>query len=143
MITRDQIVETAKSLVGVRFRHQGRDRNGVDCVGLLVLIGRELGYEDIKDLADYRRTPTPSVMRAFLEANLDEIPLDDLKPGDVIWMRMGGLKPRHAGVFVGKWGGEDAIVHADGRTNAVRIQYLSDFPRSWFTAGFRLREVAD
>lgn len=140
-ITRLQVIETARSFSGVRFRHQGRDRNGVDCVGLLVAVGRILDYPDILDMEGYRRTPSPSVMRSFLEANMDEIAFADALPGDAVWMRLGGLKPRHAGILIGEHAGEESLIHASA--SGVRIQPLSDFPRSWFVSAFRLRGVTD
>jgi hypothetical protein len=38
------IIETAKTYIGVPFRHQGRDRQGIDCIGLLIAVGYEYGY---------------------------------------------------------------------------------------------------
>lgn len=36
-----QIVASARSYVGVPFRHQGRSRHGLDCLGLLVCVARD------------------------------------------------------------------------------------------------------
>jgi cell wall-associated NlpC family hydrolase len=35
------IVSAARSWLGVPWRHQGRTRQGVDCAGLVVLVGRK------------------------------------------------------------------------------------------------------
>ena len=37
------IVAAARTWLGVPWRHQGRTRQGVDCAGLVVLVGRGLG----------------------------------------------------------------------------------------------------
>jgi cell wall-associated NlpC family hydrolase len=40
------IIAAARSWLGVPWRHQGRTRQGVDCAGLVVLVGRGLGLDD-------------------------------------------------------------------------------------------------
>ena len=40
VIKRREIVDAARNWVGVPYRHQGRTRNGIDCVGLLLEGGR-------------------------------------------------------------------------------------------------------
>ena len=39
----DTIAITARTYLGVRFVHQGRSIQGVDCLGLLMLVAQELG----------------------------------------------------------------------------------------------------
>ena len=39
----DAIIAAARAWLGVPWRHQGRTRQGVDCAGLVVLVGREFG----------------------------------------------------------------------------------------------------
>ena len=46
------IVAAARSWLGVPWRHQGRARQGIDCAGLVVLVGRGLGLTDY-DTAAY------------------------------------------------------------------------------------------
>lgn len=138
--TRDDICNTARQFVGCRFRHQGRNENGVDCVGLLVVVARAVGYEHITDVEAYRRTPSANTIRETLAANCDEIPLEDVRRGDILLMRMGGRKPRHAGILLSD-GDDPLFIHAV--TPAVRIQPISDFPASWFVAGFRMRGLID
>lgn len=115
----------------------------VDCVGLLVVVGRKTGYGEIHDLQDYRRTPSASELRRLLEANMDEIPIEEARRGDVYLMRLDGIKPRHTSIRITD--GPDArILHAYGPGKAGRVQI--DTVRRWrqrIVAAFRLRGVED
>lgn len=138
--TRTQIIQAARELLGVRFLHQGRDPNtGLDCVGFLVALGRRIGYPDIKDVTDYRRVPSAEVIRQTLRHNCDEIPVDEVGDGDIYLMRLGGIKPRHVSVRVP--GENPSIIHASNA--GVRIEEMTNFPLSWFVAGFRVRGLVD
>lgn len=136
--TRKQIVEAAEKFLGLRFVHQGRSaETGVDCVGLLVLIGKEIGYPEIHDVEGYRRVPRPEVIREVLAKNCDEIPLEDAKPGDFYFMRYEGRIPRHAAVIYS----EDSLLHAS--KDGVRIEPKSNFPDNWFMNAYRVRGLKD
>lgn len=145
-ITRQQIVDAALSLRTTPFRHQGRDAvTGCDCVGLLVLVGQLLDYPHIYDVEGYRRVPSADVIRQTLQANMDEIPVEEVGLGDVYLMRIGGRKPRHAAIVIStetdiEGGLEPQLIHARGLGDggAVVVEPI----RQWQTkivAGFRLR----
>lgn len=147
--TRKQIIDAAKSCAGIRFVHQGRSESGVDCVGLLVLVGKKINYPEIFDVQGYRRVPSADTIRETLRKNCDEIPIASALPGDIFLMRMGGVKPRHAAIYLGdRWSEQEddpnpepCIIHAVAPV--VKIQPLSDFPKEWFVAGFRIRNIAE
>lgn len=146
-VTRKQILEAAGSMLGLPFVHQGRSATaGVDCVGLLVVMGQLINYPEIFDVEGYRRTPSANVIRQTLEKNLDEIPLDEARVGDVFLMRTGGIKPRHAAIYFSDQSDEakgirPQILHAAPK--GVKLDAVSIFPRSWFVAAFRVRGVID
>jgi cell wall-associated NlpC family hydrolase len=59
----DTVIAEARSYVGVPFRHQGRDRRGLDCVGLVLVVGQTLGlFPRALDLARYGRLPSGELM---------------------------------------------------------------------------------
>lgn len=142
-VTRGEILAAAGSMRGLRFLHQGRDpETGVDCVGLLVVMGRMIGYPWLQDAEGYRRTPSADTIRRTLEANCDEIPLGEARPGDIFLMRMGGIKPRHCSLLWSEGEGVRAeIIHAS--RDGVRVQPKCDYPKEWYVAAFRVRGVAD
>ena len=146
-ITRNEILNSASSLLGTPFVHQGRDATtGVDCVGLLVVMGRLIAYPQIIDVEAYRRIPSSTVIKETLQKNLDEIPIEDARPADIFLMRQGGLLARHAAIYFSdeldiERGIEPMLLHAvkDG----VKLEPFSNFPKSFFVSAFRLRGVID
>jgi cell wall-associated NlpC family hydrolase len=141
MYTRRQIVEAAEKFLGLRFVHQGRSaETGIDCVGLLVLIGREIGYPEIHDVEGYRRIPRPEVIRDVLARNCDEIAISDAREGDFYFMRYGGRIPRHAAV-IHSMHPEQKLIHASN--DGVRIEPMSNFPSNWIVGAYRVRELMD
>lgn len=55
-MTNQAFIAAARAWVGVPWVHQGRNRAGIDCVGLVVLSARACGL-DVPLLADYSRRP--------------------------------------------------------------------------------------
>ena len=98
MITRDQIVETARSYLGVRFARSGRDRNrGIDCVGLLTLVGRDLGL-DIKDIINYDFEPRPDEFLRIIRTQTNPVPMGVFRPGTVVLLKQ-SIYPMHCGIL--------------------------------------------
>ena len=52
----DDVVAEARKWLGVKWQHQGRGRAGIDCAGLVVRVGQDLGLT-IADKVGYKRTP--------------------------------------------------------------------------------------
>lgn len=96
MITRDDIVNEARGWVGVRWKHQGRSRAGIDCAGLIVNVGNELKLTNY-DTNDYSRLPDPTVFVDKFERNLDVGDINNILPGDVLVFRQLQF-PCHTGI---------------------------------------------
>lgn len=113
-VTPDSIVLAARSYLGTPFRHQGRlKRVGVDCVGLLVGVARELGiWGDSIDHTAYRRREDGTILMEMLETHLVIKSLDDpLRPGDILAMRHS--VPQHVAIVSEAFpNGEFQIIHA-------------------------------
>ena len=82
-VTPDMIVAEARTWLGVLWRHQGRTRAGIDCVGLLVCVARALGLSDYDSTGYGRHAQGQSFVRHF-QANMDGIALAAARPGDVL-----------------------------------------------------------
>lgn len=96
---------------GVRFRHQGRSRRGVDCAGLLLASMAAIG-RPIADLPAYGREPLGDGLRAMLVANLGEpVPKAGMRPGDVVLMKFRG-EPSHVGLIGDYAHGGCSLIHA-------------------------------
>lgn len=94
-----RVVEAALTYRGVPFRHLGRDRQGVDCIGLLLAAARDCGFSEYDDVP-YGRVVDPARLRRELGRFCDERPAEtDLQIGDVLLFRMAG-NPQHVGIVV-------------------------------------------
>lgn len=99
IVTPDDVVAEARRWVGVPFRHQGRDRNGVDCVGLPIIICKKFnllpaGFEAV----GYSRLPTGEIVSRIQDhCSLLDRPI----AGCLIVIAWGKLAA-HVGVFTGE-----------------------------------------
>lgn len=87
-------VAAARSYVGVPWRHLGRSRNGLDCIGLVLLAARNVG-RDLPDPAPYAREPQGTRLLDGILAHATRIA--EIAPGDVLLFRM-GLYGGHVGI---------------------------------------------
>ena len=117
-VTRSEIVQAARSMLGTPWKHQGRSRKSVDCVGLVYLIAKELGIAppDL-EFPTYRRQPDGSV-GSYFDRYMDRIPQSQMKAGSVMLHSFMG-SPFHASVVVDPVAG--AIIHATASKRAVVI----------------------
>lgn len=107
-MTRDDIVKAARSHIGTTFLHQGRTRAGMDCIGLVLNVGWELGFLPREyDVQGYSRIPDG---RLFAECDrmLKRIPAPAY--GGVLVMRF-DIEPQHL-AFVGEYDGHPTVIHA-------------------------------
>lgn len=107
------VLAAARALVGTPWRHLGRSPAGIDCIGLVLLAGRGAGIT-LPDPAPYAREPSSQALREGLAAQLDQVPLDALLPGDVLAFNV-GLYAAHVGIF---------SIHPDYNVAAVVHAYL-------------------
>jgi cell wall-associated NlpC family hydrolase len=114
-MTPEQIVvmlAEARSYVAqsVRFRHQGRSRNGVDCAGLVYVSLSAAGRPPI-DMPAYGREPLGGRLSAHLAMNFESIDKADIQPGDIVLMRFQG-EPCHLAILGDYLYGGLSLIHA-------------------------------
>ena len=91
-------MDPARSYLGVRFARSGRDRNrGIDCVGLLTLVGRDLGL-DIQDIINYNFEPQPDVFLNIIRSQSNPVPMGAFKPACIVILRQ-SIYPMHCGII--------------------------------------------
>lgn len=78
MITPQEVVTLGRSLVGTPYRHQGRTRQSVDCIGLIVLVSRELGLLDAERFIPANYSPRPR--DGLLEKYVREVCIEIAQP---------------------------------------------------------------
>ena len=117
---KNNIVECAREQLDIPYLHQGRNINGIDCVGLIYRVGLLCGYK-IEYPQGYEQVPNPEFLYEGLEANL--VRVDDHRkpsPGGILVIRF-GVDPQHLAIFTGS-----TIIHAYERAGKVVEQNYSD-----------------
>jgi cell wall-associated NlpC family hydrolase len=113
--------------VGLPFKSLGRERDGVDCWGLVHLVYREqLGREVPSYSADYADAfdleEVAALVRGEMISRWREVPRGAERIGDVILLRLRG-QPSHTGIVVdteaaGRW-----FLHARERVHSCLERY--------------------
>lgn len=140
MVPRYRIIETARSYLGTPFHHQGRVKGvGVDCVGLLVGVGRELGLQ-VHDYKGYSRRPDGVTLKRELAKSLDVVEGGanaEAVLGDVLvfWILRPDL-PTHAAILTDK-----GMIHTYADVGKVVEHWMDGTWRERLDSVYRFRNV--
>ncbi|HEY8508838.1 MAG TPA: C40 family peptidase [Steroidobacteraceae bacterium] len=116
-----QLVGIATQLIGSPYRYGGTGPREFDCSGLVHFSHEKLGIPVPRTAADQRRAA-----RA--------VPLNDLRPGDLVFFRIASRKVDHVGIYAGN----GRFIHAPGRGKVVSYAWLEDpYYRSRFVGAGR------
>jgi cell wall-associated NlpC family hydrolase len=113
---REQAVNEARGWIGVPFRHQGRTRAGIDCVGLLVCVGRAMGLPAY-DVTGYSRRAQGMGFIEHFRANLEEVAPAAAQAGDVV-VFVETVYPCHTGILSERHGALH-LIHAHAPRRVV------------------------
>lgn len=103
MITGADILAEARTWTGTPFHHQGRLKGvGVDCLGLVVGVGRSLGLSQA-DGTGYPRQPDGRALLAGMDAAYQRLVLGRQKPGDILVFRI-RMAPQHLALLTEQGG---------------------------------------
>ena len=121
--------QIAMRYLGVPFAHCGRSRRGLDCVGLMVLVGLEWGI-DVQDSPYYGREPARNnnsfQLRDYLERYLGPPVERPYGVNDVVLMK---LRPRFAPAHVGIVAPHEhglGLIHSYGAIGKVVLQRIDE-----------------
>ncbi|MDT0635106.1 hypothetical protein [Spectribacter hydrogenoxidans] len=115
----DAIVTAALAWEGTPYRHLGRTRRAIDCAGLIILVGREVGaFAPDFDVRNYPRDPSGRLRMVMLSSGMlpvrtlghsEDCRRDELLPGEVLVMRGNGsaILDSHLAIWTGRH-----VVHA-------------------------------
>lgn len=126
MINRLDIVRVARSYLGTRFLRGGRDHKGIDCVGLLVMVGREVGL-DLKDTTAYNFNPNIPLMQEFVFDQSERRPFRPLKNGYLAILKQ-SVFPMHTGIITVDQG-ETTIINANMKARSVIEQTIAEWDK--------------
>lgn len=133
------MIDAAKAYLGVPFRHQGRNRIGLDCAGLFVCVMRDCGHE-YSDAKGYPRNPHDGQLEAQMDAQpaLERIPAAEAQAGDWLCMRI-KTAPQHLALHAGFIDGIPYIVHASEEHGGVVHHRLDGLWRARVMRAYRVK----
>lgn len=140
-VTREMVVAEARTWIGVKWRHQGRTREGVDCIGLPQQVGVSLGLLTY-DYANYGPEPDPIELIKHLEAaGCYRIDPNDGGDGDLLLFHQGGTMC-HYGILTTRVIDEKpyrCVLHSVRQGHRVREEIIQ--PNAPIVATFRFPGV--
>ncbi len=147
MITSHDIIALARGYVGVRFAHQGRGRDGVDCLGLLIAVADECGLEfdgkpsSALDVPQYGSRPDVVALKQKLDAHLTPITRADVRPADIVVLKIDG-SPQHLALITDYPMAEEmGMIHAYAPARkVVEHRYDKDWRHATYGA-YRLPQL--
>lgn len=114
MATRQDIIEQARRYLGTPFRHQGRNAEGMDCVGLLIRVGKDLNLIDPEyDYLRYGNANAPNLLLDEMRRMLKWKPTRRRESGDILVFSL-PYYPCHTAIYTG-----EGIIHAYNAVNKV------------------------
>jgi len=105
----EELADLAMSLRGTPYRYGGAAPGGFDCSGLVFYSHRQLGLT-------VPRTSRDQAGKAR------EIKERKLRPGDLVFFRIGSRHVNHVGIYIG----DRKFVHAPGAGKPVTVNSLDD-----------------
>jgi cell wall-associated NlpC family hydrolase len=114
---RDRLASAARHFLGLPYRWGGMsERRGMDCSGLIKTLFAKLNIEVPRTARDQYRAG-------------QEVTVENLQTGDLLFFSTDGMTPDHVGVYVG----EHRFVHAEKKAGRVII---TDLNQSWYIKHF-------
>ncbi len=106
-----QIVDIANALVGVPFRHQGRNTAGLDCAGLLVVVAHATGISEF-DTTEYSNRPNVAAFtKAMVDSECTQLRYGQHEHGDILRLNTEG-QPVHIAIYEIDSQGREWYIHA-------------------------------
>ena len=139
MITRQNVVDAARAWLGTPWKHQGRNRQGIDCIGLPVVVARTLGLSTYDSFAYSREPVAREFMSHFYKAGCVRIDPKKGRDGDLVLFHQAGY-PCHAGIL-STLHDRPAVIHAHLGHRKVVEEVLQ--PDASTMAVFTLPNVED
>jgi NlpC/P60 family putative phage cell wall peptidase len=139
-MTGADVVAEARSWLGTRFHHQGRLKGvGVDCAGLVVGVAEALGLP-VQDRTDYTRQPDGTMLEETCDAQFIRIPIEDIRPGDLLLMRF-EQEPQHLAIVGDYEVGGLSVIHAYAQVRKVVETRLDDVWLSRVVVAYRFQGI--
>lgn len=125
MLSREEIVNQARTWVGTRFRYQGRvkqnqnNKGGVDCLGFIIGLSDEVGYKhnnhsiNYYDTIIYSKKPDYDVLQQKLAELFYKKDVVNINIGDIVLKKISNNQ-YHIMLYTGK-----TFIHASATARTV------------------------
>lgn len=142
-VDKKEFVANSRTYIGTPFRHRGRTRNGLDCVGLAVRVLMDMD-KIVIDKKVYGPEPSKDGLRDYIEQNIGspvatKEDIDNgfqLELGDILLMKF-TLEPHHVAIVSDYIYGGDAMIHAYAAVERVVEHRLDDVWRDRILGVYR------
>lgn len=134
-MTREQIAAAALAYRGAPWRHLGRSITGMDCIGLVIAVARDVGAKPADFDLHYDRRPD-GTMAGMLREHLRPVSVRRATQGTVVVVAT-GLAGHHVGIMLddrrfihatsGRGVAVDVFDH-NWRQRVARVSSAYDFP---------------
>jgi cell wall-associated NlpC family hydrolase len=123
-VSSDEVVAAARAYLGVAFRHQGRSRTGLDCLGLTGCALRDAGLM-VRDSTAYGRRPDYKRLKRAADGELIRLArTTPLCAGVIVMFRDADW------IHVGIMTGQRCFIHARGAEGGSVVEHILD-DQSW------------
>lgn len=142
MSKRESIVAEARAWLGTPYHHEGRVKGaGVDCIGLVIGVARELHLSDF-DVRGYGSQPAAWGLEKHADKQMRRINIVDRKVGDVLLFRVEN-EPQHFGIISSIDDNGMLFVHAFEKLKRVVENRLDEFWQRRIVKAYTLPGVED
>lgn len=131
-MTQNEIAPIARRFVNIPFQLHGRNKYGIDCVGLLYCTAWDMGL-DIPDFKNYSMIPSEEVLVPnLLERGFTS--LNKIHEGSVVALSVGNAGySNHAGIVVGNnlihvMNGKKCVEHRFSEFMKSKVKSILGFP---------------
>lgn len=123
----------ARKYIGTPFKHQGRDKNGLDCIGIIVvpLLDLNMINKD-EDSTKYKRYGLSANLIKILLKYCDEVDKNSLVAGDILLFSK--QNSQHLAIYTG-----DGIIHSNNLVGKVVEHVLTDDIKNDISKAFRYK----
>jgi len=127
---RERVQRVARGQLGIRWKHQGRTVNGVDCIGLVLTTGRLLNIPNCDfEMKNYRREPDGITLNEILSKYMVRKSKGSMLSGDVLEFNQIDYKwPIHVAFLCNSYMGYQTMIHSLMTERKV-VEHRYD--RSW------------
>lgn len=130
------IIKEARTWIGVKWRHQGRTREGVDCIGIIQCTAKVLALTSYDNTLYRRVFDKDEITEHFRKAECTPIPYLQAKQADILIIREFHI-PYHCVLLSYN---EEYIIHAHAIRRKVVEELYTEKWRKNVVSAWRLPE---